>query len=127
MRHESHSTPSGDGDSGDARGQGACVIAVRSTTVDGLEEELRDSLLAALADGAREIVLDLHGVEVITSTSRGLLEAVGATVADRGGVLLVLTGGQMDGEPYVMREIRGAARERSHDGVALAGPAMALR
>lgn len=100
----------GDRGRGDTR-----VITISSAAAADVHNQLCDALLCALADGAREIVLDLQGVELITSSSGTLMEAVGATLADRGGVLLVLTGGHIEGEPLVMREVRGETRERLPD------------
>jgi anti-anti-sigma regulatory factor len=100
-----------------SRGQGPTrVLVVAGASAADVERELRESLLGAIADGAREILLDLQEVDLITSSSLQLVEAVSATLADRGGALLVLTGGQRDGEPYLMREVRGTARDALLDG-----------
>jgi hypothetical protein len=117
MRPSSHATSSHGNTPPDPDRVQTHVVAIGGTVAAAdVEQELRESLLRALADGAREIVLDLQGVDMITSSSRELVEAVGATLADRGGVLLALTGGQDAGEPYLMREIRGAAGDAPSDG-----------
>jgi hypothetical protein len=92
------------------------VIAITRGAANDIHDELCDSLLGALADGVREIVLDLPTAERITAGSWALMEAAGATLADRGGVLLVLTGGHGEDGPAVMREIQGEMRETPEDG-----------
>lgn len=122
---DSHSTPSASRSPG-AHAQGDTrVITITSVSSPEADVELCDALLHALAEGARAIVLDLQRVEPITSTSRALLEAAGATLADRGGVLLVLTGGHGEDEPLVLREIRGEPSDVLRGGGAAASESAA--
>jgi hypothetical protein len=85
----------------------ARAIVLRGAVRGQVAEELRGELLAAVESGVRELVLDLSGVESISSPTRDLVAAVGSTLARRGGVLLIWW--QKDGpaEPgYVMAELR---------------------
>lgn len=74
----------------------------------GTSDTLRGDLLRALGDGAREIVLVVRPSATIASHDLELVEAVGATLADRGGALLTLTGDALDTEAFLVRELRGA-------------------
>jgi anti-anti-sigma regulatory factor len=86
------------------------VIALRGTVRGSAVDELRETLVAAIESGVREIVLDLTDVESLGSPVHDLLSAASITLADRGGVLLVWSRKYAVDEPtYVMSDVRDRA------------------
>ena len=91
-------------------GRRARVIVLRGDIRDTLVDELRERLLAAIEGGVREVVLDLSDVERVGSSVRDLVSAASITFADRGGVLLVGSRKDADGDQtYVITEVRDRA------------------
>lgn len=88
----------------------ARVIVLRGVIGSEVAEALRSELLSAITADVRELVLDLSGVESISSPIRNLVAAAGSTLADRGGVLLTWNERHADdGLTYVIAELRDRA------------------
>jgi hypothetical protein len=91
-------------------GHRARVIVLRGVVRDTVVDELRERLLAAIEDGVREVVLDLSDAESVGAPVNDLVSAAGITFADRGGVLLVWSRKDADGDQtYVITEVRDRA------------------
>lgn len=91
-------------------GRHARVIVLRGAIRERAADDLRVELLAAIEAGAREVFLDLSGVESLTSSVHDLVAAASITLADRGGVLLAWSRKYTVGEPtYVITELRDRA------------------
>ncbi len=67
---------------------------------------MRDALLHALASGVREVVLVVRPSGTIAAHDLELIEAVGSTLADRGGALLTISGEAGDAGSFLVRERR---------------------
>jgi anti-anti-sigma regulatory factor len=90
------------------------VIAVRGAVGGETASALRDSLLSAIQQGVKEVVLDISEAAAISGPAHELIAAASSTLADRGGSLLVWNSSSaVPGEDatFVMREVRGPVRD----------------
>lgn len=70
--------------------QGKTVLTPVTDIVASTAPELRAQMKAALADGARELAVDLAAVRMIDSTGIGLLVAAHNSLAKSGGALVIV-------------------------------------
>ena len=86
------------------------MLVLRGAISGGAEDDLRETLLALIDEGAAVVVLDLNEVDAISSSARHLVASAGSALADRGGVLLAWTTNDTPVEgSYVMRELGDTA------------------
>jgi anti-anti-sigma factor len=83
------------------------VIVLRGPIHGAAVDELRETLVAAIEGGVRDVVLDVTDVESIGVAAHDLVSAASITLADRGGALLVWSRKKAVGEPiYVITDVR---------------------
>jgi len=85
----------------------AAIVPVEGEVTFSNVGQLSRRLDAALAEGARNLVVDLAGVTFIDSSGLSALLTASARARDRGGVVALVLG---DGEPPSIFRFRGVDR-----------------